>query len=237
MFDIIILLIIIGFIWKGVKLGFIESLGGIVGVIFGLLAAGRWWQVVAGSLEPLFSNQWLSMILGWVLVFIVVNRLIAFIFWIIDKLFHIVAIIPFLKSINSLLGGLLGLIEGFLLIGSIISIILLTPFNGLVTSKTSNSKFTRIFSFVNVFAQKLTPESVKDWEKGLPFIEKINSLKDLNTTQLNPFSGFSDEVTDGLNFLQNKVKETGSLGSTSTPVSGSYNAGIPDDAFEPTPAE
>ncbi len=232
MFDIIILLIIIGFIWKGVKLGFIESLGGIIGIILGLLAAGRWWQVAAGSLEPLLgNNQWLSMIIGWTLVFILVNRLVALIFWIIDKIFHIVAIIPFLKSINSLLGGILGLIEGFLLVGSIISIILLTPFNSSFSEKLNSSKFNRIFNFVNVFAQKLTPESVKNWQKGLPFIEQLNTLKELNINQFNPFAGFSTEVLNGLEYLQNSRQ------TEATSTSGDFDSTVPEDAFEPTVAE
>lgn len=233
MFDIIILLIIIGFVWKGVKLGFIESLGGIVGVIIGLLAAGRWWQVAASSLEPLLgNNQWLSMIIGWALIFVLVNRLVALIFWIIDKIFHVVAIIPFLKSINSLLGGLLGLVEGFLLVGSIISIILLTPFNNSFTEKINVSKFNRIFSFVNVFAQKLTPDSVKNWQKGLPFIEQLNSLKEINVKQFNPFSGFSGDVLNGLEYLKNSNQ----TGSTTT-SSGDFDSDIPIDAFEPMVVE
>ena len=237
MFDIIVLLIIAGFVWKGVRLGFIEAVGGIVGVIVGILAAGRWWQLAADSLQPIFNNQWLATAVGWVLIFILVNRLVALLFWFADKLFHIIAIIPFLKSINSLLGGLLGLLEGFFVIGTIISIMLLIPFSSSLQTNLNNSKFSRILKFVGVYAQKLTPDSVKNWQKGLPFMEQLNKLKNTNINELNPFNGFSDDITSGLNYLQNQVKASGSLGTSTQKTSGSFDGNVPDDAFEPTPAQ
>ena len=42
------------------------------------------------------------------------------IFWIINKVFNLVSIIPFTKSLNRILGALLGLIEGVLVLGVII---------------------------------------------------------------------------------------------------------------------
>ena len=46
-----------------------------------------------------------------------VNRLIGLVFWIIEKIFKIVAVIPFLKTFNALLGGLLGFLEGIVVVG------------------------------------------------------------------------------------------------------------------------
>jgi uncharacterized membrane protein required for colicin V production len=236
MFDIIILLFVAGFIWKGVRLGFIESLGGILGIFIGLLAAGRWWPTVASSLEPIITNQWLAMIGGWLLVFIVVNRVVALVFWLLDKMFHIIAIIPFLKSINSLLGGLLGLIEGFLFIGAIISISLLLPFSQSLKTKVDNSRFLPILSFVDVFTQKLTPDSVKAWKGGQPILDKINQLKNNGIEQLNPFKDFGNVLPSGLDYLQKQFKTLEKGGATTTiDNSGSFDSRIPSDAFEPTP--
>jgi uncharacterized membrane protein required for colicin V production len=238
MFDIIILLIIAGFVWKGVRLGFIEALGGIIGVFVGLLAAGRWWQLAADSLLPILdNNQWLSTALGWLLVFIVVNRLVALIFWFIDKVFHVIAIIPFLKSINSLLGGLLGLVEGVFVVGSIISIMLLLPFSGSLQTKVNNSKFSNVLSVVGVYAQKLTPDSVKNWKSGLPFMNELNQLQNGSLKQLNPFKGFGTEFTGGIDFLQKQMQNISNGQSTTTKSGGTFDDAIPDDAFEPTPAE
>lgn len=240
MFDIIIILIIAGFIWKGVRLGLIEALGGVVGVFIGLLCAGRWWQVAASSIEPMVNSQILATAIGWLLVFIVVNRLVALVFWVVDKIFHIIAIIPFLKSINSLLGGFFGLIEGFFVVGSIISVMLLLPMTDSLKENVAKSKFSRVFAFVDVLAQKVTPQSVKNWTSGDYIKAELNQLKSDSLDSVNPFKGFGGETSVGLKYLQQQLNELQKDNSTSTPGSsttGSYDQLIPEDAFEPTPVE
>lgn len=238
MFDIIVILIVAGFIWKGVRLGFIEAIGGIIGVFVGLMCAGRWWQVVATSVEPIVNSHILATAIGWLLVFIIVNRLVALIFWVIDKVFHVIAIIPFLKSINSLLGGIVGLLEGFFVIGAIISIMVLLPMTESLKENTAKSKFSRIFSFVNVIAQKSTPDSVKNWANGSLIKNELNQLNTDKLKSLNPFKGFGGETSAGLKYLQNQMNAQQNASSTvNGSTSGSFDELIPEDAFEPTPVE
>jgi hypothetical protein len=51
---------------------------------------------------------------------IVVNRLVSLLFSLIQKVYDILSIIPFLKTINKFAGGILGLTKGTLSLGSII---------------------------------------------------------------------------------------------------------------------
>ena len=54
----------------------------------------------------------------------IITRLVGFAFKLADGAFRILSILPFLKSINSLLGSVLGLVEGFILMGGVIYLIL-----------------------------------------------------------------------------------------------------------------
>ena len=101
--DIIILVVLAGFIWKGVRLGLIEVIGGIIGLFVGVYLAGLYYEEAGDMLQGLlFDSEILATILGFLLVFILVNRGIALIFWLVDKIFNIIAIIPGLKSLNGL---------------------------------------------------------------------------------------------------------------------------------------
>jgi len=57
---------------------------------------------------------------AFILIFILINKIIGLIFYLIGKAFNLISIIPFLKSINRLAGLILGLIEGVLVMGLVI---------------------------------------------------------------------------------------------------------------------
>ena len=117
-FDLILILGVFAFVLAGLWYGFIHALGGLVGLVLSVLVAGRyydsWGQAVAGVF---FGNENLARVVMFVLLMILVNRLIGLVFWIVEKIFKIVAVIPFLKTFNALLGGLLGFIEGIVVVG------------------------------------------------------------------------------------------------------------------------
>ncbi len=180
--DIIILVILALFVYKGVKLGLIEAIGGIIGLFVGAYMAGRYYEQVGDMLTGLlFNSEILANVLAFILVFIVVNRAIALLFWIIDKIFHVIAIIPFLKSFNHLLGGIFGLIEGVIFIGIIVFFLSLVPFTRGFGEKIEQSRFAGILETVGKIADPFIPDYLGDWTLGvpkLPFdIPKLNGLK------------------------------------------------------------
>jgi membrane protein required for colicin V production len=159
--DIIILFVLALFIWKGIRMGLIESVGGIIGLFVGAFMAGRYYGQAAEMLKGLlFGSEMLATILGFLLVFIVVNRAVALLFWVVDKIFNIIAIIPFLKTFNRMLGGLFGLIEGLLFMGIIIFFLLLLPFTGSVDRAVSDSRFAGIFATVGKLADPFLPDQL-----------------------------------------------------------------------------
>ncbi|MDD5625907.1 MAG: CvpA family protein [Patescibacteria group bacterium] len=117
-FDLILLLILFGFIWFNFWQGLVTSLGGIISLILGVTFATRWYDIIASKfLILIIHNQNISRLIAFILIFIVARLLIIFIFKIINKIFDLLSLIPFLKSSNHLGGGVLGLIEGGLKIG------------------------------------------------------------------------------------------------------------------------
>ncbi|MFA6304990.1 MAG: CvpA family protein [Patescibacteria group bacterium] len=177
--DIIIIIILALFIWKGVKLGLIEAVGGIIGLFMGAWLAGRYYAQAAEMIKGLlFGSEILANVLGFILVFIVINRGIALLFWIADRVFHIIAIIPFLKSINYFLGGIFGLIEGVIFIGIIVFFLTLVPFTEKFQEKIASSRFSGIFATVGKIADPFIPDTLIDLPFDLPNVG--DTLKDIN---------------------------------------------------------
>ncbi|HSD12429.1 MAG TPA: CvpA family protein, partial [Patescibacteria group bacterium] len=107
--DISLLVALGGFVLYGFWFGIIHMVGALLGVVVGAVAAGRLYGPVAHWLLPFVgSNENLAKILGFFIVFVLVNKLVGLAFWIIEKIFKFISIIPFLKTFNRLLGAALG---------------------------------------------------------------------------------------------------------------------------------
>lgn len=127
-FDLILAIIIGGFGLFGLWFGLIHTLGSLLGTIVGVFLATRYFEALAG---------WLSAITGWtgnfpkvvmfVIAFIIINRLVGLVFWVVDRLLSILTRLPFLNGLNHLLGLALGLLEGVLVLGMIFNFIQIFP--------------------------------------------------------------------------------------------------------------
>jgi membrane protein required for colicin V production len=119
--DLILILALFLFIAFGFALGLVETIGALIGVVVGVWGAGALYEPFGSWLEPyLLGHGNIARIIAFILIFTIINRTIGLIFWIINKVFNLVSIIPFTKSLNRILGALLGLIEGVLVLGVII---------------------------------------------------------------------------------------------------------------------
>ena len=178
--DIIILIILAGFVWKGIRLGLIEAIGGIIGLFVGVFLASVYYEQAAAMLEGLtFGNRALAAILGFLLVFILVNRIVAFIFWIIGRIFNIIAIVPFLKTFNRLLGGIFGLLEGLIFIGIIVYLLTFFPLTGSISQSVDNSRFAGIFRTVGKISDPFIPDSIKNWSSLIPSLDNLPNLNQI----------------------------------------------------------
>ena len=197
--DIIILIIIALFVIKGIKLGLIEAVGGIIGLFVGAYMAGLYYDEAADMLiNLLFGSQILANVLGFLLVFIIVNRVIALLFWIIDKVFHVIAIIPFLKTFNRLLGGLFGLIEGLIFVGIVVFFLSLIPFTGGLQEAVAKSRFAPVMETVGRIADPFIPDTIIDLPFGLDSFDLDALPIDLNSLNLGNIPDDLSDIMDKL---------------------------------------
>ncbi len=118
--DIALLVIIGGFGLFGLWFGLIHTLGSLIGTVFGVYLASRYYEPAANWLINLTGwDANISRVVIFILAFIVINRLVGLAFWIVDRILSLVTRLPFIRSINRLFGLIFGLLEGALVIGII----------------------------------------------------------------------------------------------------------------------
>ncbi len=121
--NILLIVAVLGFAGAGYKDGFIETLGRLVGSVLGFLAARAWSMKVAVALGLFMPLGWAQLI-AFILIFVAITWVVGFGFKLIDGVYRILSILPFLKSINSFLGALLGLVEGVILVGGAVYLVM-----------------------------------------------------------------------------------------------------------------
>lgn len=161
-FDLILLLVLIGFIWFGFWHGLIQSLGGLIGIFLAAFVASRWYEVVALKVLPfLGDNLNLARLVGFILVFFLARFLINVLVKVLDKIFDLISFIPFLKTINRLAGGILGLIEGGLILGLILYFSTKFPLGESWIELINNSKIASPLINFGGFLAPLLPEALQ----------------------------------------------------------------------------
>ncbi|MFH1661937.1 MAG: CvpA family protein [Candidatus Falkowbacteria bacterium] len=117
-FDAVLIIILASFVLYGLFYGLIKTIGSLVGVVAGAYLASRLYLIVFELVRSLFFGyNNLGKILTFLILFAIINRLVCFLFSILHKTYNIIAIIPFLKTINRLAGGFLGFLEGGIVVG------------------------------------------------------------------------------------------------------------------------
>jgi len=120
-FDVVLLIILAGFVFFGLFFGLVRTLGALIGVVAGAFVAGHFYLQVFSWAEPMaFGLNNLGKVVVFIILFSIANRLTGFIFSLIDRAFDIISIIPFLKTINRLAGAVLGLLLGGLVLGLVL---------------------------------------------------------------------------------------------------------------------
>lgn len=175
--DIILLLIIASFILSGFRFGLIVTLGSLLGTVIGAIIAGMYFDEGALILQDLFiSNANLANVISFIVIFTVTSRLTGLVFWIIDKMFKIVTIIPFLSSINRLAGACLGLVEGVVVIGIALLFIDKFPFSDTVIPAVEGSQIAQYIMSYTHWLTPLLPEAVKALDSHINIPDGIKNF-------------------------------------------------------------
>ncbi len=153
-FDILLFGILLCFAVAGFARGLIRTLGALIGVFGGMIIAGKFTAVVYKSIDFLDGSRY-GYAIVFFLVFAVSSKIIHIIFMVIDRIFRILSIIPFAKSVNRLAGAALGFCEGILLLGVIFFALsrfpLSQPFREIIRLSTVPSAIFWISSFATAW--------------------------------------------------------------------------------------
>ena len=172
--DIIIVCIVGGFALFGFLFGFFHTLGSLLGTIVGTYLGARYYEPMAG---------WLSHITGWegnttrvimfTLAFFIINRLVGFVFYFIDKILHVATHLPFVKSINRLLGLILGLAEGAISVGLVLFFIERFPISQALIEKISLSHIAPYLSGLAGKLWPLLPQAMQFVQTSVEYVETV----------------------------------------------------------------
>ncbi len=154
--DVLLLLLLVGFAWFGFWFGLIHAVGGLAGTVLGAWLAGHYYAVVSAPFETLFAAEgaWLKLFF-FLAIFIFVNRLIGFGFYLLDRTFAFLTRMPFLKTIDRLSGAVLGLVEGAFVIG--LTLVLASQYLELSSAVEQAIASSRIAFGLTAFAGVLVP--------------------------------------------------------------------------------
>ena len=172
--DITLLIIIAGFGLFGLWFGLIHTVGSLMGTLLGAFLASRYYEPMAG---------WLAGVTGWegnvpevlmfIIAFMVINRLVGFAFWIIDRMFRVVTILPFMNSLNRLLGAIAGIIEGAISIGLILYFIERFPLSEKLMQMIAESEIAPVLVKSMGVLLPLLPEALKLLQSSVDYVENL----------------------------------------------------------------
>lgn len=158
LFDLVLLLILFGFVWFGLWHGLIRTISGIVAFVLSLIIASRFYELLALKLLPLLKDNFLlSRILSFLLIFLVAQAIIFFIFRALNKIFDF----SILKIFNRLAGALFGLIEGGLVIGFILYLSSKLPLGAAWANSLETSFMAGVLIGFNNILLPLLPKAIK----------------------------------------------------------------------------
>ncbi len=118
--DIVVVLILAVFFFKGFSLGLVRAVGTFIGLIVGLWLAGRYYEAMGGWLVGWGLPEAFSAAAGYIATFIAAVWAVSLLVWMADRVFKFLAIIPGMKLANNVLGGVLLLIVGTIVVGVVL---------------------------------------------------------------------------------------------------------------------
>jgi len=163
-----ILLAILGYatIW-GFRKGIIRAVGGMVGMVTAVIFASRFFNPVAEKIAPIigFQNSInLVRMIVFVVILIGINYLVSVLVVLAENLYSSIAVLPFMKLGNRLLGAALGLIQSSVMVGLVLYFAARFPFGSIVESFFEGSRVAPIVLGISGIIQPLLPDAIRQIE-------------------------------------------------------------------------
>ena len=161
-FDIAFVLIIGGLGLIGFRFGLVHTLGSLVGTVLGVYLATRYYSPLAEWLIATTGwNANFSRVIIFIIAFVVINRLVGVVFFLIDKALSVVTHLPFIRSVDRLLGFIFGVIEGLVVLGMVIYFINKFPLSPHFMASLATSKLAPYCLQASSLLWPFIPEALK----------------------------------------------------------------------------
>ncbi len=169
--DLAFLIIIGGFALFGFWFGFVHTLGSLLGTVFGAFIASRYYEPLADMIIARTGwNANISRLVVFILAFIVINRLIGFIFWLIDRVLSLITRLPFIHSLDRILGMLFGIAEGAITIGLAIFFVERFPLSAPVMQRLADSAIAPQLSHLAHVLWPLLPDAFRLLQSTIDYV-------------------------------------------------------------------
>jgi membrane protein required for colicin V production len=120
-FDIVLIIFLAVCALRGLATGLIKAVGAFLGIIGGAFFASHFYLTLFPYVQKFFGGyDNIGEVACFIIIFILSALAIHILFMLLDKTYNLLAIIPFMKSINRLAGGILELLVGAILAGLLI---------------------------------------------------------------------------------------------------------------------
>lgn len=159
--DIILLVLLFGFVWAGFWYGLIQALGGIVGIVAGAIIAGRTYHVAAGWIGGASARVGLTEWLAFTVIFVVVNRAVAIASGTVGRILNVAKVVPGVASANRFGGALVGLVEGALILGVLIALAQRLDISAPLVGHLQDSRVADILGTIGSSLLPLLPDAIK----------------------------------------------------------------------------
>ena len=197
--DIIILVILCTFFVMGFTRGLIKQVGSLVGYFVALWAASHYYGFVADYIkkglsgwQPLLAGP-LSILVGFLGAYIIAAFLWHLLINLVDGLFRLFSIVPFLNMTNRLGGGAIGLAEGVLLLSAVAYVILNFPFSQEITDKLRKSALIPPLEQISGIVRPLLPALAQNGQgllnsiPGIPgFFSETSGAPQIDINKVDP---------------------------------------------------
>lgn len=158
--DLVLLIIFFGFVGAGFYFGLIHTLGAIIGVVVGVVAASSLYPEISNFVQFFMIKENVADVIAFIVVFVGISRLVGYMVHMIDQGFKLARLIPFATMVNRLGGGLLGFLEGALVLGTILYVITTFEFSPEVMQAIDDSAMASLFTTISQVLIPLLPESM-----------------------------------------------------------------------------
>ena len=153
---ILIGLILLFGVW-GLRKGFLETLGALVGIIVAAVIAGRFYLFVG----DFFGSTDFANIIAFVIIFAITIKLVGLFFWLLGKVFKIISILPFVQSFDRFLGAILGLVAGILILTVLTYFLSKYNFNSWLIWQMKDSILVAVLLKISYIFMPLLPDALK----------------------------------------------------------------------------